>query len=433
MILDFTKKLFFFCMVFALTFSLAQEEKPTIEGIAAIVGDNIILKSELSQLVNMTAIQQGIRPDPNSEQFLKLQDQLLQSVINQKIVLEMAKLDTNVVVKEKDVNNALEMQIENIISQTGSEERAEIALGQSLLDFRRDFWYDVRDRLTSEQYQQSLLSQISINRNEVIEFYSTYKDSLPLFPTQIKLRHLLVSINPSAESISATRTLLDSLRTEIINGASFETIAATYSQDPGSRNSGGSLGLVKRGSLVTEFEEAAFTLEPGEISEAIETTFGYHIIQTTAKQGEKIQVRHVLIKPEITDADESVTYRFATTLRDSASSLDRFIDLVKNHSSDDRTKNIGGELGWINPDNYHIPEIGQVVGLLNINECSPPVKTEYGLHLLWIEDVKPGGVPELDRHWNDIESMALNKKKMDWYDKWIEKARNQFYVSIKGG
>ena len=131
MILDFTKKLFFFCMVFASTFSLAQEEKPTIEGIAAIVGDNIILKSELSQLVNMTAIQQGLRPDPNSEQFLKLQDQLLQSVINQKIVLEMAKLDTNVVVKEKDVNNALEMQIENIISQTGSEERAEIALGQS--------------------------------------------------------------------------------------------------------------------------------------------------------------------------------------------------------------------------------------------------------------------------------------------------------------
>ncbi|MFC1549848.1 peptidylprolyl isomerase [Candidatus Neomarinimicrobiota bacterium] len=431
MIVDSLKQtcLFLLLIVFSLGFS--QEQKPTIEGIAAIVGDNIILKSELSQLVNMTAIQQEIRPDQNSERFLQLQEQLLQSIIDQKIVLEMAKLDTDVVVKEKDVNNALDMQIEKIITQTGSEERAELALGQSLLEFRRDFWYDIRDRLITEQFQQSLLTQISVNRNEVVEFYNTFRDSLPLFPTQIKLRHLLVTISPNDQEKQKTRALLDSLRLEIINGASFETLAATYSQDPGSRNSGGALGLVKRGSLVSAFEETAFLLEPGEVSNVVETTFGYHIIQTTAKQGEKIQVRHILIKPEVTDKDESESYRFASTLRDSATTLDKFIGLISNHSSDERTKNIGGELGWINPDNYHIAEIGQVVGLLNINECSPPVKTEYGLHLLWIEDVKPGGVPEVDKHWNDIEAMALNKKKMDWYQEWIENARQQFYVDVK--
>jgi len=396
MIYGALKQTRFLVLLIAFSLGFSQEQKPTIEGIAAIVGNNIILKSELSQLVNMTAIQQGIRPDQNPERFAQLQDQLLQSIIDQKIVLEMAKLDTDVVVKEKDVNNALDMQIENIITQTGSEERAELALGQSLLDFRRDFW-----------------------------------DSLPLFPTQIKLRHLLVMISPNEQAKQNTRALLDSLRLEIINGASFEALAATYSQDPGSRSSGGALGLVKRGSLVSAFEEAAFLLEPGEISNVVETSFGYHIIQTTAKQGEKIQVRHILIKPEVTDVDESASYRFASSLRDSATTIDKFIGLVSKHSSDERTKNIGGELGWIDPDTYHIEEIGQVVGLLNINECSPPVKTEYGLHLLWIEDVKPGGVPEIDKHWSDIEAMALNKKKVDWYQEWIKNARQQVYVNIK--
>ncbi len=431
MIYGALKQTRFLVLLIAFSLGFSQEQKPTIEGIAAIVGNNIILKSELSQLVNMTAIQQGIRPDQNPERFAQLQDQLLQSIIDQKIVLEMAKLDTDVVVKEKDVNNALDMQIENIITQTGSEERAELALGQSLLDFRRDFWYDIRDRLISEQFQQSLLTQISVNRIEVTEFYNAFKDSLPLFPTQIKLRHLLVMISPNEQAKQNTRALLDSLRLEIINGASFEALAATYSQDPGSRSSGGALGLVKRGSLVSAFEEAAFLLEPGEISNVVETSFGYHIIQTTAKQGEKIQVRHILIKPEVTDVDESASYRFASSLRDSATTIDKFIGLVSKHSSDERTKNIGGELGWIDPDTYHIEEIGQVVGLLNINECSPPVKTEYGLHLLWIEDVKPGGVPEIDKHWSDIEAMALNKKKVDWYQEWIKNARQQVYVNIK--
>jgi peptidyl-prolyl cis-trans isomerase SurA len=424
----FTVVLVFFI---ALPTAFSKEQKPVVEGVAAIVGDNIILKSELAQLVNMTAIQRKINPNQNPEMFLLLQDQVLQSIIDQKIILEMAELDTNITIKEKEIDAALEMQIENIISQAGNEERAETALGQSLLDFKREFWYDVRDRLFSERLQQSLLASITINRDEVMHFYETYQDSLPLFPTQVKLRHILMALKPGEKSIQNSRNLLDSLRQEIKNGAAFEDLAAAYSQDPGSRSQGGDLGFVRRGSLVKEFEEAAFNLEPGLLSTIIETDFGFHLIQGVSRQGEKVRVRHILITPQVTEEDESNAFQTASAVRDSATTLPAYKRLAAEHSIDERTKDIGGDLGWIDPSTYHINEIGQVVGLLNLNECSPPVKSGFGYHLLWIEGVREGGVPDLDRHWTDIEAMALNKKKMDHYQNWLTETRKNFYIEIK--
>ncbi len=430
---DISRFWFIVIMAFfiALSTGISQEQKPVVDGVAAIVGDNIILKSELDQIVNMTAIQRKINPNQNPEMFLLLQDQVLQSIIDQKIILEMAELDTNIIIKEKEIDTALEMQIENIISQAGNEEQAEAALGQSLLEFKREFWYDIKDRLFSERFQQSLLAAITVNREEVMQFYETYKDSMPLFPTRVKLRHILMPLKPGEKSIQNSRNLLDSLHKEIENGAAFEDLAAAYSQDPGSRAHGGDLGFVRRGSLVKEFEEVAFNLEPGQLSSVVETGFGFHLIQGVSRQGEKVRVRHILITPQVTDEDESSSFRAASAVRDSATTLAIFIKLVAEHSIDERTMNIDGDLGWIDPTTYHINEIGQVVGLLNLNECSPPVKSGFGYHLLWIEDVREGGAPDPDRHWTDIEAMALNIKKMNHYQNWLTEARKKFYIEIK--
>ena len=138
------------------TTGYSQNQEKYVEGIAAIVGDNIILKSDLSQVVSMTALQQRIDPANNPKRFQKLQHEVLQSLIDQKIILEMAELDS-IEAKEKDVENALNQQIETFVSQAGGEEKAETSLGQSLSSFRREFWYEMRDRLISEQFQYSLL------------------------------------------------------------------------------------------------------------------------------------------------------------------------------------------------------------------------------------------------------------------------------------
>ena len=409
----------------------SDNAKPVIDGIAAIVAENIILKSELAQIVNLTAMQQNINPNQNIELYQRLQKQVLQSLIDQNVVLELAKRDTNIIVKDKEVDAALESQINNILSQAGSEEKAEEMLGESLRDFRREYWFDIKERLFADKYQQMKLQGLSVNRNDVESFYKAFKDSLPFFPPKIKLRHIQLPLKPGEKSIARTHELLDSLRNEIIDGADFADLAKKYSQDPGSKNRGGDLGFTRRGTLVSEFEEIAFTLEMNEISKPVKTAFGYHIIQPLEKQGDKVRVRHILISPPITEDDEQKAYDFAASIKDSITTLNEFIALNGRHSIDEQTKNNGGDLGWINPNDFAVPEIGQVLKHLELHQCSQPVKTSLGYHLLWLEGAKEGGYPNLEKHWIDIEAMALNKKKLDWYQNFIQEAREKFYISIK--
>jgi len=416
-------------LIFTISFSFSQRDVQYIDGVAAIVEDHIVLKSDLIQMVNMAAIQNKIDPRTNPDAFIRLQNSVVQSMVDQKIMLEMAELDS-IVVDEKEVNQALDQQIQMLVAQAGGESQAEDALGQPIKDFRREFWYDMKDRMISERYQQQLLSAVVVTRSEVKEFYKTYKDSLPVLPMMAKVRHLQVPIKPGAAAKEKTKSFLSGLRSQIVEGSSsFSDIAKAHSLDP-SKNNGGELGWVKRGSLVKSFETAAFTIELGKISDPIETEFGYHILETLEKQGDKIRVRHVLMSPEITKDDNERAYNLAFAIKDSATTLEKFKELVKNHSSDKTTIDIGGDLGWIDPTNYAVPEIGQAIKYIELGSCSPPINSSIGFHLLWVGGLKKGGRPNLQDHWAEVESMALNKKKMDWYQRWISDARKKFHIQI---
>ena len=415
----------FFIFFTALTFAQQQH----IDGVAAVVGENIILKSDVSQVVGMTALQQGLDVSKDVDVLMKLQEGVLSSLIDQKVILEMAKLDS-IEIADKDVENALDQQVENFILRAGSEDVAETMLGQSLSDFRREFWYDMRDRLITEQYQQQLIMSVNINRDGVFNFYEEYKDSLPDFPIKMKIRHLLTRIKAGEESKKNALFEIKQIRDRILNGELFSDLAKAFSDDPGSKNNGGSLGYIRRNQMVKEFETKAYTQEINSISDPVETVFGYHILETTEKSGEKIKVRHILISPEVTEKDESLAYKYALSLRDSSTNLSKFKKLVFEKSEDDQTQKIGGDLGWITPNNSPIPEISEVLGLLEVGECSRPVKTSFGYHLLWLEEVRPGGKPSLDLHWTEIEEIALNHKRMMFFKDLVSEARNKFFVNI---
>jgi len=424
-------KKFIFC-VFT-TFLVGQEQPQYIDGVAAVIEEHIVLKSDLAQMVNMTAVQNGLDPSKDPGSFLRLQGSVLQSMVDQKILLEMAEVDS-IFVEEKEVDQNLEQQVQMLVAQAGSEKRAVEILGQSLSDFRREFWYDMRDRLISEKYQQQLLNSINVTRGDVVEFYKTYRDSLPPIPTRVKVRHLLIPISPSESSKNKSVSLLDSIKEQVLGGADFGLLASEHSQDPGSKNSGGSLGWVTRGSLVKSFETAAFTADIGEVVGPVETSFGFHLLETMAKQGEKIKVRHILSIPEKTMDDNKKAFDFATKLKqDSIKTVEDFKIAVKRHTFDETTRKIGGDLGWIDPTNYSIPEIGQAINIIGMDSCSAPINSSLGFHLLWFEGIKKGGRPNTTDHWPDIEAMALNKKKMDWYRDWIERARTRFFIQIMEG
>ena len=421
-------KKFSFFFLFSLAWSQISQD---IDGVAAIIEEHIVLKSDLAQMVNMSIIQNKIDIEKDREKIKKLEKSVLESMIDQKIILKKAELDS-VLVEENEVDLALDQQIQMLISQAGGEKKAEEALGQSIKEFRREFWYDMRDRLVSEKYQQQLINAIKVTRLDVLEFYKTYRDSLPVIPLKAKIRHCLIKVKPSQSSKKSSFLFLKDLQKKIENGGSFSDLAEKHSEDPGSKNNGGSLGWVNRGSLVKSFETAAFTSKLNKITNPIESEFGFHLIETIKKQGDKILVRHILNIPQKTEEDNKKYFDFATSLKkDSIKTLNDFLLFTKKYSDDKNTNSIGGNLGWVDPNNYIIPEIGLAIKHIKPGECSPPINSSLGFHLLWIEDFKKGGKPNLEDHWVDIETMSLNKKKMDWYQSWLKKARDNIYIHIK--
>ena len=418
----------FFFFVFSFLFS--QNSGVFVDGVAAIVEDNIILKSDLNQMVNMMAIQQNINPGVDIEKYAELKDVVLGSMVDQKVLLEMAEKDTTLDVTEKEVNQSLDQQIDNIIMQAGGKKEAEKMLGQNIKSFRSEFWFDMKDKIISEKYQQKMLSKIKVSKKDVFSFFKTYKDSLPLFPEEAKVRHLLIKPEPSSIIKKESIDLLKQIKERFLAGESFDKLAQEFSMDPGSKNKGGNLGWVKRGSLLKNFEKTTFTIKTNTLSDPVETEVGFHILEVFERKGDRAKVRHILIMPQITKNDEKKAFDFATTLKDSCSSLDKFKNYTKKYSKDFQTSGLGGDLGWIIPNKYPIKEIGQAVGLINKGECSPPINTSYGFHLLWLEKIKKGGRATLEDHWPKIEAMALNNEKMMWYDTWIKNVKNKIYIKI---
>ena len=164
------KKILFF--IFFLSFT--QTQTLFVDGVAALVEDKIVLKSDLNQMANMMAIQQKIDPNKDSRKYLELRQTVLRSMVDQKVLLELAEKDTTIEVSEKEVNQALDQQIENIILQAGGKEGAEKMLQQSIKSFRSEFWFEMKDKIISEKFQQKVLSKIKVSKNDVLSFFETF-------------------------------------------------------------------------------------------------------------------------------------------------------------------------------------------------------------------------------------------------------------------
>ena len=398
-----------------------------IDGVAAVVGDNIILKSELADIVFRSILELQLDQSRDADRISELQNQMLQTLINQKIILEIAEIET-IEVQDREVDLSIDQYMNSLINQYGTEERVSELAGKSVSEIRREFWPNMREQLITQRFQEQLLADISVTRNEVITFFEQYKDSLEALPTLFNLSHILFNITPGKASKDEALHLMQSLRERVQAGEGFAELASTFSHDPGSSRHGGELGLVSRGTFVPEFEEVAFYLKPGETSDIVETEFGFHIIQLVEKRGEKINVRHILISPQVSEADEDSVYSFALSLRDSILEEDNFVRYAKKYSDDSSTRDNGGNMGWISLSNLTVPEISTVLPSLTVDEISPPIYASDGYHLLFIHDIKPGGIPTLASHWSEIENLSLNKKKVEFFTSWLDQISSSLYI-----
>ncbi len=406
---------------------LSAQQEILLDRVASVVENKIVLMSDVVLAANAVAAQQKINPNTNPLAYQKILESSRESMIEQLLIIEMAEQDS-VEILDKDVDKALNQQIDNIIAQTGSKELAEEALGKKISDFKRSYRDDMKGKLLAEKYTSSLTTSINVSRGDVVDFFNTYKDSIPSFPTLYKTHHILLEIKPSEESNKKSFEEAMDIRNKIVNGLSFDEAAKLYSADPGSKDQGGNLGYVPRGTFVKEFDRIVFTIEKNVLTEPIKTKYGHHLIEVLERTGEKVLARHILIRTKTTDLDKKNTYDAISNIKNNINSFDDFYQAAADFSDDKTSNTNGGFLGMIDLEYYQVPELKKEISSIEIQTISNPIETDFGYHLIWVDEIKEGGIPSLESNWLDLEEMALNKKKSDWYQSWIEKIKSQFYI-----
>ncbi len=402
-----------------------------IDGVAAIVGDKIILKSEVLQLAQMTALQNGVDLALNPMLAEQLNHQALENMITQKLLLAKAKIDSAVEVENIEVDQALDRQIENMIAQVGSEEDLLDILGVKMRDFRDDQWFEVRDRMIAERYQNQKLTAVTVTRDEVITFFETFRDSLPMVQPSFEISQLIVPVVPGPEARAVAFERASKVLEKVRAGEDFGSLARSLSDDKASAVSGGELGFVRRGQLVSEFETVAFSLEIDEISDIVETVFGYHIIQTLARQGEKVRSRHILINispsdnDRITALDEIKAYFFQLQAEPTL-----FDTLVTKLTTKYSTVNDLGYVGWIDLGEVPYPAYKSALFGIKANETTPPFETPEGFHILKVINYKEGGAPTLDEYYPQIEGLALRHKQSSIFEEWLGRVRKDVFIKV---
>ncbi len=408
-------------------FGTQSAAQTVLDRIVAVVDDEIITESELAERVNMVVFQNRMEsPTP------ELRHQVLDAMINDKLLLAQARLDS-VEVSNDEVTQALDQQIQNLVRQAGSEQRVEEYYGMPISRIRREFREEMRKQLLISRVRQTREASIQISRREVEEFYTSYKDSLPVVPEELDLSNIFIVPKPDTTLEQQTLRLITAIRDSLIAGGDFADFAKRYSQGAGS-NRGGELPWAKRGELLREFEEIVFQLADGEISRVFKTELGYHVVQLLERRGESVRVRQILLPLEKGAASDSTAVRFLRSLRQRILNGESFSDLAKQYSEDEDTRALGGTLNRVSADQLE-QDFKAVVDTLKEGEISQPhrvnLATSYGFQIVWVRKRIPSHPMTLEQDFHRIEQIALYFKRNRVFEEWVAKLKKEIYWEVR--
>lgn len=422
-------------LIFVWICSIAVAQK-SIDKVVAVVGDKIILKSDIeAQYVEY--LRQGGEPDES------IRCTVLEQLLTQKLLVIQAAIDS-ITVDDGRVEDELNRRLRFFTAQFGTVDKLEEFLGKSVLQFKNEARNDVRELLVAQQMQSTITQNISVSPLEVRQFFEKIPAAdLPFYNTEVEVGQIIRYPVYNAEQKAIARTRLEEIRTRVRNGESFANMAILYSQDPESAKRGGELGFVNRGDLVPQFEAVAFKLKPGEVSQVVETEFGFHIIQSIERRGDQINVRHILIQPsfsprEMQDAKtilDSARNEVITGKLTWAAAATKFSDDVATRSNGGMFSNREDGTSLI-PLNLLDQDVFSIIDTMQAGVYSQPMPYvnpqdgKRGFRIIYYKSKIAPHVASLEQDYPKIQAAALNQKRAKAVELWYEKRRKEQYIRV---
>ena len=423
--------------------SQAQRPRNVVDEVIWVVGDDPIYLSDVEQ-ARLYAESEG---QALENPYCTIPEQ----IAIQKLYLHQAEIDS-ITVSEGDIIRSADEIINRYIQNIGSKEGVEAVMHKSISQLREEFKRSQRDRMRIQREQQRITEKVAITPAEVREYFKNLPaDSLPLIPTQVEVEIITAQPQPTRAEVERIENKLRSFADRVNSGETeFSTLARFYSQDPGSSRNGGEMDYMGRGQLVPEFANAAFSLsDPKKVSKIVKTEFGYHIIQLVDKRGDKVKVRHILLKPDI-PADEFARQEakldsIATLIREHKLS---FEDAAAIYSDDKDTRNNKGLMSYVNPEDGMLTarfqlkdlnqSIAQVIDTMKVGEISKAITmtNAKGQDVCAIVKLKA----RIDAHranlkedFQKLRDVVYEKRCNEKLDEWIANKIKTTYVRINPG
>jgi len=415
----------------------ANSQSIIIDEVIAVVGDSPILKSDVESQYQQAMIQ-GVSFTGD------LKCHIFEQLLIQNLLIEQAKIDS-VVVNENMVIMTVDRQVNELVNRAGSRERLEEWLNKPLPQIKRDQRVVVRNQMLTQQVQGSITDNVRVTPAEVREFYrNTPSDSLPMVPSMVEVQKIKIEPEIDPEDIESIKERLRGFQRQVAEGRDFVTIAVLFSEDNVSAARGGELGFMTRAELVPEFAQAAFNLrEPGQVSHIVETEFGFHIIQLIERQGDRINVRHVLLRPKPRPEAIARAQQRADSIAGIISEGKiTFEAAAARFSMDTNTRLTGGLL--INPNDqssrFEIqqlsPEINRQIQGMEAGGVSNSFRmrdersgSDYFAVVRLRSRTQPSRANMRDNY-QLLQTILENRKRQETFQKWIARKQTETYISI---
>ena len=403
--------------------------------IVGIVGDKIILKSDVTNAI-ADAKRQGTAIPPDGECMV------MQQALAQKALVLQAEKDS-LIVSDDEVEALLDNQIRSFIQAYGSKDALEQIAGRTIYQLKEDFREPFKERKQAELMRNKIVENIKVTPNEVKEYWEKIpKDSLYFYESEIELGEVVIYPKASRDIEKLAIDELNDYKKQVESGArTFESLARLYTDDPGSKDNGGRYEINRNEKTWDPtFLNAAFRLKEGQVSQVIKSKFGYHIIQMVSRAGDDAVVRHILKIPQVTDDDVQQTVKQLDSVRAKLiAGVMTFGEAVSKYSDDDEHKFTGGMKQCRNGNYCTIDELDkdEVVLLKNlkVGEFSQPTpftdqRGRKGVRIAYLKTRTEPHQENLKDDYNRIAQRALEIKKQDAVERWFEKKIPTYYVMI---